>query len=107
MLRFLKRQPPSIAFAESLALLFGIVWLDLRTGHQGSLVLFYTAPILLAVWLADSLGAFVVAGLAGVLWSGADLVQGSVYATGVVQVSEMAIRLHLHNPGRIHATLHE
>lgn len=92
MLRFLKRQTTSVAFAGSLAFLFGIFWLDLQTGHQGSLVLFYTAPILLAVWMADSLGAFVIAGLAGVLWSWADLMDGSIYPTGVVQASEIAIR---------------
>lgn len=92
MLRFLKNQPTSIAFGGALALLFAIVWLDLRTGHQGSLVLFYTVPIILAVWLSDSLGAFVIAGLAGVFWSWADLMEGSIYPTGVAQASEIAIR---------------
>ena len=76
MLRFLTRQSPTLAFIESLILLFAITWLDLATGHQISLVLFYTAPILFAVWLCDSKSVFVIAGLAGVLWSWADLALG-------------------------------
>ena len=92
MFRFLTRQPTIFAFAESLALLFAITWLDLATGHQISLLLFYAVPILLVVWIADSLSAFVIAGLAGVLWSWVDLVQGNIYPSPTVQAWEIAIR---------------
>jgi signal transduction histidine kinase len=92
MLRFLTRQPTSIAFVESLVLLFAISWLDLATGHQVSLVLFYTAPIVFAVWLCDNKSVFVIAGLAGVLWSWADLALGHSYSSGAVQAWEIAIR---------------
>ena len=63
MFRFLTRQPMPVAFGESLALLILISWLDLATGHQVSLVLFYSVPIVFAVWLCDSKSAFAVAGL--------------------------------------------
>ena len=92
MFRFLTRQPTIFTFAESLALLFAITWLDLATGHQISLLLFYAVPILLEVWIADSLSAFVIAGLAGVLWSWVDLVQGNIYPSPTVQAWEIAIR---------------
>ena len=69
MFRFLIRPSSALGFIEALALLFGISWLDLATGHQVSLVLFYTVPIVAAVWLCDNKGAYVIAGLAGVLWS--------------------------------------
>ena len=92
MLRFLARQSATLAFTEALALLFAITWLDLATGHQVSLVLFYTAPIVVAVWLCDKKGAFVIAGLAGVLWSWADLVLGHAYSNATVQGWEIAIR---------------
>jgi signal transduction histidine kinase len=92
MFRLLTRQPPLVAFAESLVLLFAIGWLDLATGHQVSLVLFYSAPIVLAVWLCDNKSAFAVAGLAGVLWSWADLVSGHSYSSPTVQGWEIAIR---------------
>ena len=92
MLRFLVRQSPILAFSEALALLFAISWLDLATGHQVSLVLFYTVPIVFAVWLCDSKSVFVIAGLAGVLWSWADLVLGHSYSSGTVQAWEIAIR---------------
>src|SRR5216683_3961192 len=76
MFRFLIKQSATLAFVEALALLFAISWLDLATEHQVSLVLFYTAPIVFAVWLCDNKSVFVIAGLAGVLWSWADLAGG-------------------------------
>lgn len=92
MNRFLVRQSPTLAFVESLALLFAITWLDLATGHQVSLCLFYTVPIIFAVWSCDNKAAFVIAGLAGVLWSWADLALGHAYANETVQAWEMVVR---------------
>src|SRR2546423_4386630 len=92
MLRFLIRPSATLAFIEALALLFAITWLDLATGHQISLALFYTAPIVFAVWLCDNKSVFVIAGLAGVLWSWADLVLGHSYSSETVQAWEIAIR---------------
>jgi signal transduction histidine kinase len=92
MFRFLLRQSATLAFIEALALLFAISWLDLATGHQVSLVLFYTAPIVFAVWLCDNKSVFVIAGLAGVLWSWADLALGHSYSNATVQAWEIAIR---------------
>jgi signal transduction histidine kinase len=92
MFRSLIRQSLTLAFIEALALLFAISWLDFATGHQVSLVLFYTAPIVFAVWLCDNRSAFVVAGLAGALWSWADIAQGHLYGSATVQAWEIAIR---------------
>src|SRR5438477_10644205 len=92
MFRSLIRQSLTLAFIVALALLFAISWLDLVTGHQVSLVLFYTAPIVFAVWLCDNKSVFIVAGLAGALWSWADLVIGNSYSSGTVQACELAIR---------------
>ena len=92
MFRFFIRQSATLAFIEALALLFAISWLDLATGHQVSLVLFYTVPIVFAVWLCDNKSVFVIAGLAGVLWSWADLVLGHSYSNGTVQAWEIAVR---------------
>src|SRR2546422_4345282 len=92
MLRFLTRPSPLVAVVESLLLLFAITWLDLATGHQVSLVLFYTAPIVFAVWLCDNRSPFIVAGLAGVLWSWADIALGHLYSSATVQGWEISIR---------------
>jgi signal transduction histidine kinase len=92
MFRFVIRQPTPVAFAESVVLLFGIAWLDLATGHQISLVLFYCVPIIFAVWLCDNKSAFAVAGLAGVLWSWADILLGYAYSSAAVRAWEIAIR---------------
>jgi len=86
------RQSLTLAFIEALALLFAISWLDLVTGHQVSLVLFYTAPIVFAVWLCDNKSVFIIAGLAGALWSWTDIALGHVYLNATVQASEIAIR---------------
>src|SRR2546428_4993925 len=92
MFRSLIRRSLTLAFIEALALLFAISWLDLVTGHQVSLVLFYTAPIVFAVWLCDNKSCVIVAGLAGTLWSWADLIMGNSYSSGTVQAWELAIR---------------
>jgi len=92
MFRFVIRQSATLAFIEALALLFAISWLDLATEHQVSLVLFYTAPIVFAVWLCDNKSVFVIAGLAGVLWSWADLAIGNSYSSTAVQGWEIVIR---------------
>lgn len=92
MLRFLIRQPPTLALIESVALLLAISGLDLASGHQVSLVLFYIVPILFAVCLCDNKSVFVIAGLAGVLWFCADLASERTYASSSVQAWEMAIR---------------
>jgi signal transduction histidine kinase len=92
MFRFLTRQSTAIAFAESLVMLFAISWVDLKVGHEVSLVLFYSAPIVFAVWLCDNSSAFLVAGLAGVLWSWADIVCAHSYSSGTTQAWEIAIR---------------
>src|SRR5207249_9740034 len=57
-----------------------------------SLVLFYTAPIVFAVWLCDNRSPFIVAGLAGVLWSWADIALGHLYSSATVQAWEITIR---------------
>src|SRR5216684_8592300 len=92
MFRFFIRQSATLAFIEALAALFAISWLDLATEHQVSLVLFYTAPIVFAVWLCDNKSVFVIAGLAGVLWSWADLVLGHSYSIGTVRAPASVIR---------------
>jgi signal transduction histidine kinase len=92
MVRFLTRQSPPLPFVESLVLLSIITWVDLGTGHQVSLVLFYSVPIVFAVWLCDNKSAFAVAGLAGVLWSWADVVLGQSYVSATVHRWEIAIR---------------
>src|SRR5438270_9690467 len=91
MLRFLTRPSPLTAVVESLLLLFVISWLDLATGHQVSLVLFYSAPIVFAVWLCDNKSAFIIAGLAGILWSWADIATGH-YPSPTFQGWEISIR---------------
>jgi signal transduction histidine kinase len=92
MFRYLTRQSAAVKVLESLLILLAITWLDLTTAHQVSLVLFYSVPIAFAVWLCDARSAFLIAGLAGVLWFWADIASGHPYPGPTVQAWEIAIR---------------
>src|SRR5437879_10958260 len=92
MFRFLARQPKPIPFIESLLMLAVIGWLNVVTGYEISLVFFYSVPIAFAVWLCDQKSAFLVAGLAGVSWTWADIATGHPYPTLPFQVWEISFR---------------
>jgi signal transduction histidine kinase len=92
MFRFLSTHFRKFAFVQPLVLLFAISWVDLSVGHEVSLVLFYSAPIVLAVWLCDNKGGFIIAGFAGVLWSWADITSGRSYSSPTVHAWEIAVR---------------
>jgi signal transduction histidine kinase len=92
MFRFLARQPKPIGFVESLVLLAIIGWLDFLTGHQVTLVIFYCVPIAFAVWLCEKKSAYLVAGLAGMVWWWADVAVGLPHLSPVLQAWEISVR---------------
>src|SRR5438046_10744924 len=92
MFRFLTRQPKPVPFIESLVILAVIGWFDLITGPEISLLFFYCVPIAYAVWLCDRSAAFWVAGLAGIVWTWADIANGVSYATIPLQGWEISVR---------------
>jgi signal transduction histidine kinase len=93
VLEFLERQPKRWLWAEVVALSLMVGLLDYATGYEISVVLFYSLPILLMVWLGDRTSAVFVALLCTMIWWGADEASGHPYARGWHQMWEMAVRL--------------
>lgn len=60
----------------------GIV--DYVTGYEVSLSVFYTVPIIVAVWFCGLVRSFIVAALAALTWIMADSAAGHVYASDVI-----------------------
>jgi len=88
----LQRQRKWIGFAEALALLVVIGWIDGTTGYQVTLTVFYALPILAAVWLSYPKTGIVVAGLAIGVWYAADIAAGHIYSSHAVHGWEVSVR---------------
>ena len=92
ILEFVRRQPRLIVSAEALLLLGLIGWIDLITGHDISLGIFYAIPILFAASFCDRRLPFVVAAISCIVWSWADLAGGHQYSSHRVEAFEISIR---------------
>ena len=87
-----QQQPRWKGFAEALALLLLIGCIDVATGYQATLTVFYSLPILLAVWRSHPKFGFGVAALAAVTWWAADIAAGHVYSSIAVHGWEISVR---------------
>lgn len=92
IVEFLQRQPRGLVFFQALGLLALISFIDFETGHQTSVVLFYAAPILLAVFCCAKWGAISLALLATVACLAADALDGSHYSNLGIHRWEIAIQ---------------
>jgi len=78
----------------SAVLLVAIVgFIDYITSYEVSIVLFYSAPILLMVWFADRISAVFMALLCALVWWWADIASGHVYTEEWYHIWETAVRL--------------
>ncbi|MEY2537494.1 MAG: two-component system, LuxR family, sensor kinase FixL [Verrucomicrobiota bacterium] len=92
IVEFLQRQPRGVIFFEALGLLVLITCVDFETGHQTSVVLFYVAPILLAAFCCNNLGAMLLALLATAACLAADTLDGFHYSSLGIHTWEIGIR---------------
>src|SRR4051812_47817892 len=92
MLAFLRRQPPVLVLFESLLLVVVIGWGDLVTGYRGSMVLFYSIPIVFAALCGQRSCPFAIAALAAVFWCWADFGSGHEYFSQLLHAWEISIR---------------
>jgi hypothetical protein len=76
---FVAKQPKWLAALEAMLLLGAVAWLDLLTGYRITLAVFYSIPILFAVWTCDRATPFGLAFLSCVAWSWADGISGHEY----------------------------
>lgn len=95
MIRPLSRQPKSIVFAAILALLFSIAWLDLATGHEISLILFYAGSIVLTGFSFGNKTTFLFAGLVGLISTWVDVMTGHAYSSSTILAGGIASRFAL------------
>src|SRR5579862_3813962 len=90
---YLAAQPRWAVLLECCMLILLIGYVDLITGYEISLVVFYALPILLAVWYGDRTMAIVVACLCTLTWSLADLASGHTYAAVWIAAWDIWVRL--------------
>ena len=93
LLKFLDWQPKAWLWCETIALTLLVGFIDYLTGYEVSVVLFYSIPILLMVWLCDRISAVFIAILCSIVWWWADEASGHVYAEGWHHIWETMVRL--------------
>jgi signal transduction histidine kinase len=79
IISFFKRQSPGWIFAQALALVGGIGFVDYLTGYELAIFPFYSVPILLAEWFGNKYSAAVISIFSAIAWWGADVASGHVY----------------------------
>jgi diguanylate cyclase (GGDEF)-like protein len=83
--------PATVAIAAGA--LLGIAAVDLATGTELSLSLFYLGPISLLAWRRGLAAGFVAAVIAAATWLGVDAAGGNVYSHGLIPVWNSLVRL--------------
>jgi signal transduction histidine kinase len=82
-----------LVWSAALLLVAIVGFIDYRTSYEVNVVLFYSAPILLMVWLADRISAVFMALLCAIVWWWADIASGHIYTQEWYQVWETVVRL--------------
>ena len=92
MLNILQRQSKRLVFLEATLLLLLIGALDLLTGYEASLVIFYIAPIAMAVRYCNRKMAVWIAILASLTCWWADTAAGHPYPDSAIHAWEIGVR---------------
>ena len=102
ILDFLASRSKAVIFIASLILIVIIGYLDLATGNQISLTIFYLIPVALTAWFIGWRSGTVIAVLCSIAWFYADQRAGSQYTyfiiplwNGVVSLSFFLLVLYL------------
>jgi signal transduction histidine kinase len=95
-MNFLKlfcRQSCAGIFAEMLAVILLIGFVDYVTGYEVSLFIFYGFPIFVVAWVCDKKSAVLTSLIAGIIWWWADLASGHPYMHNWHEAWETIVRL--------------
>ena len=92
MISLLHRHLKLLWLLGSLLLLAIVGSVDLMTGNQASLSVFYCLPVVFAGWFCDRHTPFAIASLACVVWCWADLASGHQYFSPSLQAWEISVR---------------
>lgn len=90
---FSGRARTGVVWASAFLMVAIVGFIDYTTSYEVSVVLFYSAPILLMVWFADRISAVFMALLCAIVWWWADIASGHVYAQEWHQIWETVVRL--------------
>src|SRR4051812_24543941 len=91
--RIFKDQRQNWVFAEIIVLVMAIGLIDLLTGYQISIFIFYGLPIFAVAWFSDKKRAILIALFAGIVWWWADLTSGHFYDYSWLHLWETLVRL--------------
>jgi len=83
----------SLVWASAVLLVAIVGLVDYTTSYEVSVVLFYSAPILLMVWFADRISAVFMALLCAIVWWWADIASGHIYTQEWYHIWETVVRL--------------
>jgi signal transduction histidine kinase len=91
----IRYQSSRAAIIEAATLLMFIGIVDVMTGYEVSLVLFYAAPILITLYWCPNWVPYLMALLCGLVWWGADVISGHPYSNAMVRGWELSFRFVL------------
>ena len=75
--------------AATLSILIGA--LDVVTGYEVNLVLFYAAPVLMTLYWCANWISYLTALWCGLVWWGADVISGHPYSSAIARGSELSL----------------
>ncbi len=88
-----KRQSRGAMFVYAIVLVSVIGLADYVTGYEVAFYPVYSLPILLMVWIEDTIGAVVISVLSALTWWVADYASGHPYAAEWLRILDMLVRL--------------
>lgn len=91
--KYCRSQSPGSLLALALIGVLTVGWFDYITGYEISFFLFYSGPILFAVWYLDSKSTTLIVLISAIVWWWADWKSGHPYFASWVQIWETGVRL--------------
>jgi signal transduction histidine kinase len=92
IIEIIRHQSSRAAAIEAATLLVIIGIVDILTGYEVSLVLFYAAPVLITLYWCANWVPYLTALLCGLVWWGADVISGHPYSNAMVRGWELLFR---------------
>ena len=93
MLAYLKKRSAIFWMTAGFSLAFGIGVVDVLTGSELSLSLFYLIPVVIVTWFLGKTYGLVISVACAIAWFVADVLGGSSYSHPAIRLWNAAIRL--------------
>ena len=89
---YLQKQPRALLLIQAVVLVLAIGAVDFQTGYEVSVYVFYSIPIILAVWFIGRNEGLLISVFSAIVWSVADIV-GRSYQFDLERAWNMTIQL--------------